>query len=321
MLRRWALPGDSLDAVVLGSTFLDVVLDYDREYIRGGNSVYSGRTCFGGGGANVAYYASALGASVGLISAIGSDPLGDVIASHLERKGVRFLGVRSDRGSTGSVIVLRHPDGERSFLVLLGPYEDLSIDYVVNTIRLARPRVVFLHGYWLEARHLSELLSAAAQEAKRGGSHVLFDPGAYNLVKQHLEFVREAILPYTDVLIPNEEELAAMTGASSPEKAARMLADLGIRRAAVKLGPRGALVIDGGRIARVPPHPAKRVSSVGAGDSFDAAIVYGVSRGMNLESAARLGNMLAARVVECFCAQCEDAWRYARRLASSFHKR
>ena len=67
--------------------------------------------------------------------------------------------------------------------------------------------------------------------------------------------------------------------------------------AIVTLGERGAIVVGhGGEFEIRPPHVTVR-STVGAGDSFVAALSFGLANGWPLEDAARYGVAAAAAAV------------------------
>jgi sugar/nucleoside kinase (ribokinase family) len=57
----------------------------------------------------------------------------------------------------------------------------------------------------------------------------------------------------------------------------------------VKLGARGALCADGGRLVRVSLPPVTPVDDTGAGDCFNAGLITGLLNGLDLPGAAALG--------------------------------
>jgi len=78
-----------------------------------------------------------------------------------------------------------------------------------------------------------------------------------------------------DLLKPNAEELASVTGTDAQEletdpgvtaKAARTLVDRGVGAVLATLGGRGAVLVDGDGAWFAPPPPTTVVSTVGAGD-------------------------------------------------------
>jgi sugar/nucleoside kinase (ribokinase family) len=78
-----------------------------------------------------------------------------------------------------------------------------------------------------------------------------------------------------DVFMPNLIEALTITGKDTVEEA---IAVLGARvpMVAVKLGPDGTLGMYKGRLYRAPALPVEAIDTTGAGDNFDAGLMYGL---------------------------------------------
>ena len=150
----------------------------------------------------------------------------------------------------------------------------------------------------MDAGHLEDLAETLAHHAAAGSWTVLagsLPPGApaafyADLVTRLRQVGRVAVdtsdeplaalvarLPEAapDLLKPNAEELASVTGADAdqletdPEaaaKAARTLVDRGVRTVLATLGGRGAVLVDADGAWYAAPPPTVVVSTVGAGD-------------------------------------------------------
>jgi 6-phosphofructokinase 2 len=94
---------------------------------------------------------------------------------------------------------------------------------------------------------------------------------------------------------PNLRELSEIVGEQLDDEAAWVRACVGIVNSqqaeivALTLGHRGALLVERDCVLCAEPLPIVPVSSVGAGDSFLAAMVWGLAAGLDLEHAFRLG--------------------------------
>jgi ribokinase len=100
-----------------------------------------------------------------------------------------------------------------------------------------------------------------------------------------------------DVLLPNDEEAAALSGERDPERAGRALAQR-VPEVVVTLGAAGALWTDGHDLCRVGAVAAGGVvDTTGAGDAFAAGLVSARLRGAGPEEALAAGCRLAARAV------------------------
>jgi len=63
-------------------------------------------------------------------------------------------------------------------------------------------------------------------------------------------------------------------------------------------GPRGCTIFRGKSELQVAAYPARERDPTGAGDCFLAGLAVGLSRGLPLEAAARIGAWCGARAVE-----------------------
>lgn len=93
---------------------------------------------------------------------------------------------------------------------------------------------------------------------------------------------------------PNLAEAEALMGRRAGEgeeaELARELAGrFSVEILAVTLGHRGAVLVHGGRVLRLPAPQVPTVSTVGAGDAFTGAMVWALAEGRTVEEALRWG--------------------------------
>ncbi len=97
------------------------------------------------------------------------------------------------------------------------------------------------------------------------------------------------------LLKPNLAELSALAGVDKLEMedvddAALEIIRLGkCEIVVVSMGPQGALLVTKDEIRHIPAPPVKKVSTVGAGDSMVAGMVYGLTQGKTAVEMAQLG--------------------------------
>jgi sugar/nucleoside kinase (ribokinase family) len=98
-----------------------------------------------------------------------------------------------------------------------------------------------------------------------------------------------------DLLLPNADELAALTGSTDPASAATLLDTVGA--VAVTRGAAGASWVDRDASRSVPAHSVVVVDPTGAGDAFDAGLLAAWLSGAAPEVALTAGCAAAAEVV------------------------
>lgn len=112
-------------------------------------------------------------------------------------------------------------------------------------------------------------------------------------------------LPKLTALKPNAMEAETLTGEKEPEKAARALLRMGVKRVFVSLGAEGIVAAEGDTLLRLPSEKAAVVNTTGAGDAATAAIVWAGVRGLSLEATAQAALKAAALTCESESANCE----------------
>lgn len=98
----------------------------------------------------------------------------------------------------------------------------------------------------------------------------------------------DRVLPYVDVFLPNEMELAGITHEHDPVRGLRSLAN-GRTLTIVKLGPQGAMALVENEPLRVPAPAVDVVDPTGAGDCFNAGFLHGWLERRPIRDALALG--------------------------------
>ena len=107
----------------------------------------------------------------------------------------------------------------------------------------------------------------------------------------------ERLLDRVDILFANEQEACGLSRCDEAEAAATALAQPG-RTVVVTRGALGSIVASESDLVAVPAAQVTNVvDTTGAGDSFAAGFLFGVTRGRSAGDCARLGALAAAEIV------------------------
>jgi fructokinase len=253
----------------------------------------------GGAPANFAYHAGALGAVAQVVSRVGRDELGRELLTRLQQLGLLTDAVEEDATApTGTVTVEVQADGQPHFTI----HEDVAWDRIAGDAAgrravAAADAVCFgtlAQRSEVSRRSIRTLLRAAPAEGLR-----IFDVNLRQNYYSHA--VIEESLALANVVKVNESELAhlpEMFGLPGDERGriAVLAQRCGLRLVACTRGQAGSLLYSEGRWFEHPGEPVKVLDTVGAGDSFTAALALGLLAGWPLDEVHRRASAVAAYV-------------------------
>lgn len=260
----------------------------------------SAHLTLGGSAGIFAAGAARLGLRTAIAATIGDDDLGRATRAMLVARDVDVTLVGIDPGRPTGLSINLQRDDDRAILTDRGAIPALDVAAAVAAVERGVRHMHIASLFLIPA--LAAEGGALVAAAKRVGATVSvdtnFDPAG--------EFAAPEWLREADVLMPNETEalalargseeagLTAAPGAASPGAlppgddallaAARHLAARGAL-VAVKRGAAGALAVRGDEVIEVPAPAASGPDSVGAGDAFDAGLVWALLDGRPLDEA------------------------------------
>jgi fructokinase len=245
----------------------------------------------GGSPANVAVALARLGVPARLLARIADDMLGRRVREHLAVNGVQLDHAVAATEQTSLAMVAVGPDGGASYDFRVTGTADWQWTAAELDGALDGP-VVALHSGSLAltmppgAAALRELMSRAAASAT-----ISYDPNCRPLLMgdpaEVLAGVHE-LLAVADVVKVSAEDLEWLLPGSRPEQVLEDWLTLGPAVVAVTLGGEGVLAgTASGVRSRRPPVPVTVIDTVGAGDTFSAALLAGLHRRGLLGAAAR----------------------------------
>ncbi len=260
---------------------------------QGGALVEEIRLTAAGSAGGTAVTLAKLGAEVSSAGAIGRDVLGDVLIGLLESAGVgTSLLVRREGVQTSASVLPIRANGERPALHVVGANgtygpDDAPWDAIAASTHLHLGAPEFMGG---EAA--AKILSFAREHGVTTSADILA-PGEQ--AAQILDWIAPAF-EHLDYLLPNDEQVLALSGADDLEAGARLLLERGIGCVAATAGPDGAVVVSADGVERVPAVETEVVDTTGCGDAFSAGFLRGLSLERSLRDCAVLGCAAASFV-------------------------
>ncbi len=250
--------GDRATVLVIGESLIDIVR-------RNGAPPTE---IVGGSPANVALGLGRMGDAPRLLTALGSDLHGRTVADHLSRSGV-VIDPQSwslDRTSTATATIR---DGAAQY--------EFDIEWKLPTrIELGAARIVHIGSISAFLPPGAASITAFLKDSA-GRALVTFDPNIRpGLVGSHtaaLDRVMD-LAAHAHIVKLSDEDAAWLWPSASPDVVLDLLLDTGASLVALTLGGSGAIAATKGIRVRVAAPSVTVVDTVGAGDTFMAALLH-----------------------------------------------
>jgi ribokinase len=268
--------------VVVGSINLD--LTFRTPHLPRPGETVLGRPLLqghGGKGANQAVMAAKLGGRVTMVGRVGADAFGAAALANLRDHGIESAFVVTDPGRpTGVAAIIVDDAGQNCIVVAPGANAAVSAEDVGVAAAAIRTAAWVL----AQLETPTEATLAAFELARSVSVATLLNPAPAAELPDEL-------LSLCDLCVPNETELARLTGLpvgtlEEVERAAEELRRRGPRAVVVTRGEHGALIVDGSGSAAVPAPAVRAIDASGAGDAFIGALAVALAEGRPLREAA-----------------------------------
>ena len=280
------------DLTIAGEVNLDLILyglpeaiPLDREILASNFEL-----TLGSSSAILAHNLSLLGVRTGFITRAGGDEMGRIAMERLAESQVDLSrAIVSDGSSKTGVTILLHHGATRRILTYPGimfemTCADLDLEYLCSA-----PHFHLSSLYLQKGLHagLPELFRTLKQRGLTISLDTNDDPS------DRWDEVLDELLPYVDLLLPNEGEIRRIAGRETVEAALDVLGQQ-VPLIAVKCGSRGAVIQHGSKRMSIPQVHVTPVDTIGAGDSFNAGFLSAWLRGADPEACGRAGNITGA---------------------------
>jgi sugar/nucleoside kinase (ribokinase family) len=248
------------------------------------------RLAIGSSSAIFACAAARLGLRTAVVGVVGDDVFGSFMLEALGDRGVDIgeVAIVPDTPTGASVILSRGDD--RAILTAIGTIDALDAKAVPRSL-LARSRHLHVGSLFMRPK-LRQDLAALLTDARQSRLSVSVDPN-WDPTGQW-DIASDRLLGSVDLFLPNSGELRAIAGTDNDETGVEaLLAEAGAAgngrlTVAVKQGSAGGFARRGDQIERVSTAPVDVVDTTGAGDAFDAGMVYGMLGGWSLHESLEL---------------------------------
>lgn len=251
----------------IGETILDVLFkDNQPKAAVPGGSVFNGIISLGRAGANVTF-----------ISEVGGDKVGNIILDFMKDNGVKTdnVVVYPDRKSPVSLAFLNEKNDAE--YIFYKDYPNLRLD--ADMPEVTGDDIVMIGSFYAITPQLRDKVKELLDKARKAGAIIYYD---VNFRKTH---AHEAIklmpiilenFEYADIVRGSNEDFGFMFGITDPDKVYQHKVSFYCPRFICTNGADGLCLRTQTLKKDYPVEPIETVSTIGAGDNFNAGLVFGL---------------------------------------------
>ena len=251
----------------IGETILDVLFkDNQPKAAVPGGSVFNGIISLGRAGANVTF-----------ISEVGGDKVGNIILDFMKENGVGTdnVMVYPDRKSPVSLAFLNEKNDAE--YIFYKDYPNLRLDAEMPEV--TGDDIIMFGSYYAITPQLRDKVKELLDRARKAGAIIYYD---VNFRKSH---AHEAIklmpiilenFEYADIVRGSNEDFGFMFGMTDPDKVYQHKVSFYCPLFICTNGGEGLCLRTAALKKDYPVAPLQTVSTIGAGDNFNAGLVFGL---------------------------------------------
>lgn len=277
--------------VVVGSINMDLVIRLKKVPI-GGETIF-GEEFFqipGGKGANQAVTLGKLQGDITMLGMVGKDSFGKELIKSLSNANVKTDCIEEIECPSGIANILVEENGENRIVVVSGANSKVDRDYIDRHLDTIKNCDIVIAQLEIPMDTVEYLL----EKAKSLNKITVLNPAP--AIK-----LNNKIIKNTDILIPNETELAIITDMNTNtiddiKMAGRKVLEMGVNALIVTLGSKGALYMDKVRDKIFNAYKVKAVDTTAAGDSFIGGFIKKLEIN-NIDEAIEFGTKVSAITV------------------------
>lgn len=276
--------------LVVGSINMDMVINVDRvphigETISGDGFM----TVPGGKGSNQAVACAKLGGKTKMLGCVGADSFGEELTEFLSSSGVDTSHIQKvDKNSGLAMIAVCN--GDNMIMLEKGANYMLMPSIINENLQLFKWADIVV----LQLEIPWESVMESARLAKENGCTVVLNPAP-------VENFKSEILPYIDIIVPNEHEGGIIFGRENVTKdeAKELVLEFAKKgiTAVVTLGGDGCVYYDEGKVKHRSAIKTTVVDTTAAGDSFIGGLCVALCDGKSFPDAIEFATKVASITV------------------------
>ncbi len=287
---------------LIGNITLDVIIKSLSEPLVWGTEVFIDSITHRSGGnlLNTAFPLKKLGLESNIIGNVGDDIYGKEIIEDIKKYKLPYDLIKIERNKTTSISYsLIRGDGERFLITYPGQLLLITKKFIENYLpEIKKGSIVFLSSIFqlpnLTIKDITEIFKIL----KNIDCITVIDPGwdpkGWN--NDTVSNIRD-LLKYTDYFLPNLEEAKSISKCENIRRILQEFRKAGSKNVIIKRGIKDSAALIDGKIIYSPVLPTKSLDCTGAGDAFNAGVIYCINAGVEGKKMLAVSNAVSSYVI------------------------
>lgn len=250
----------------IGESLIDIIFSQgDVKAARAGGSMLNSSISMGRAGMEVIFF-----------SEFGKDQGGDFLSDFLEKNHVQTGYIhRYEKGKTALALAFLNEKGDASY--------DFYKSYPEDRLKLRLPEftpndILLFGSFFGIDPAIREAVLSVVRAAKKGGAMIIYDPNFRKPHAHQLEELRPFMLENMDlahIIRASHEDMEIIFGETSVKKLAQ-IPHLQKKVLILTRNSEGVFLESPEYSATFPAPEIEVISTIGAGDNFNAGLIYGL---------------------------------------------
>ena len=291
-----------MNIYAIGNLTLDITVSSLKEFPSWGTEIFFNDLNYRSAGnlSNFSLALKKLGISPVIIGNVGNDKEGKFILNELKEAGLskKFIRIEPDARNSITIALVRE-DGERVFLTFPGQLLLINKQFMSNIIdKIQDNSIVILCSLFQLPKLKIDFIKDFFSLLKEKKCITLLDTGwdPNNWEEKTVGEIKK-LLGYVDYFLPNLEEAKKITNFDDERKILLFFKNLGTKNTIIKRGSRGCVALINNEITESFTYKTTCIDTTGAGDTFNAGIVYGLKNEISPVEMLNIANASASLVV------------------------
>ena len=178
----------------------------------------------------------------------------------------------------------------------------IAITLDIDESKLSKVSYLYFTGYMWDTESQKSAIKKAIKLSKDFNIQIVFDVADPFVVGRNKKEFLKMIQNDIDILFANKSEVTLLLDSGNMEQIIDTLT-LMITKAGIKIGDKGAYIIDKKNKYRIYPNLIEAIDTTGAGDMYAAGFLSGIANNFSSIKSGKIAGILAEEIIQQFGAQ------------------